>query len=42
MLTWVVGGWQVGKSLFLLGKHKGALEVYEEALRLGHTEDWEV
>lgn len=33
---------QVGRSLFLLGKHKGALEVYEEALRLGNTEDWEV
>mmetsp|Transcript_7584 Transcript_7584/g.14903 ORF Transcript_7584/g.14903 Transcript_7584/m.14903 type:complete len:419 (+) Transcript_7584:263-1519(+) len=33
---------QVGKSLFLLGKHKGALEVYEEAVRLGHNEDWEI
>eukprot|EP00275_Glaucocystis_incrassata_P001543 EC123291.1.p1 GENE.EC123291.1~~EC123291.1.p1 ORF type:complete len:137 (+),score=11.12 EC123291.1:203-613(+) len=32
---------QVGRSLYLLGKHKAAIEVYEEALRIGH-DDWEL
>eukprot|EP00823_Brevimastigomonas_motovehiculus_P007131 TRINITY_DN6147_c0_g1_i1.p1 TRINITY_DN6147_c0_g1~~TRINITY_DN6147_c0_g1_i1.p1 ORF type:complete len:482 (-),score=97.88 TRINITY_DN6147_c0_g1_i1:103-1548(-) len=32
---------QVGRSLYLLGKHKQAVEVYDEAQRLG-VEDWEV
>ncbi|KAL1512318.1 hypothetical protein AB1Y20_005580 [Prymnesium parvum] len=32
---------QVGRSLYLLGRHKAALDVYEEALKLG-SEDWEV
>ena len=33
---------QVGRSLFLLGKHKAALDYLEEALRMGHQEDWEI
>ncbi|KAJ4456870.1 putative Bardet-Biedl syndrome 4 protein [Paratrimastix pyriformis] len=32
---------QVGRSLFLLGKHKAAVDVYEEALTLG-IQDWEL
>ncbi len=32
---------QVGRSLYLLGKHKQAIEVYEEAQRIG-IDDWEV
>lgn len=32
---------QVGRSLYLLGKHKAALEVYEEAQRL-QEDDWEI
>lgn len=32
---------QVGRSLYLLGKHKAALDVYKEAMRL-NEEDWEV
>lgn len=32
---------QVGRSLYLLGKHKQAIEVYDEAQRIG-IEDWEV
>ena len=32
---------QVGRSLYLLGKHKAALDVYEEALRIG-VDDWEI
>jgi Bardet-Biedl syndrome 4 protein len=32
---------QVGRSLYLLGKHKAALDVYREAMRL-NEEDWEV
>ena len=32
---------QVGRSLYLLGKHKAALEVYEEAQRIG-IDDWEI
>eukprot|EP00798_Chlamydomonas_sp_ICE-L_P026319 gene26319-17414_t len=31
---------QVGRSLYLLGKHKAAIEVYEEAQKVG-TPDWE-
>ena len=30
---------QVGRSLYLLGKHKAALDVYEEAQRIG-IDDW--
>ncbi len=36
---------QVGRSLFLLGKHKAALQVFEEALRVGggaYVDDWEI
>jgi len=34
---------QVGCSLYLLGKHKSAIEVYEEAQRIGGgAEDWEL
>jgi Bardet-Biedl syndrome 4 protein len=32
---------QVGHSLYLLGQHKVALEVFEEALTL-HSTDWEI
>ena len=32
---------QVGRSLFLLGKHREAIEVFEEAGSLG-TDDWEI
>jgi len=32
---------QVGRSLYLLGKHKAAVDVYEEAQKVG-TEDWEI
>jgi len=32
---------QVGRSLYLLGKHKQATEVYDEALRIG-IDDWEI
>mmetsp|Transcript_19692 Transcript_19692/g.37527 ORF Transcript_19692/g.37527 Transcript_19692/m.37527 type:complete len:416 (+) Transcript_19692:40-1287(+) len=32
---------QVGRSLYLLGKHKAANDVYDEAQRLG-VEDWEI
>lgn len=32
---------QVGRSLYLLGKHRAALDVYREAMRL-NEEDWEV
>ncbi|KDO24220.1 hypothetical protein SPRG_09854 [Saprolegnia parasitica CBS 223.65] len=33
---------QVGRSLYLLGKHKAAIEVYEETQKLPGLEDWEV
>lgn len=32
---------QVGRSLFLLGKHKAAIDVYEEASKIG-APDWEI
>ena len=33
---------QLGRSLFLLGKHKGAIDVYQEAQRIGRgSKDWE-
>ena len=33
---------QVGRSLFLLGKHKAAIDVYQEAQRIGRgAKDWE-
>ena len=32
---------QVGRSLYLLGKHKAAVDVYDEAQRIG-VEDWEI
>eukprot|EP00741_Cyanophora_paradoxa_P015999 tig00000042_g15445.t1 len=32
---------QVGRSLYLLGKHKAAIDVYDEALRIG-IDDWEI
>ncbi|XP_072321543.1 LOW QUALITY PROTEIN: BBSome complex member BBS4-like [Eucyclogobius newberryi] len=32
---------QVARSLFLLGKHKAAIEFYHEAAKLNHT-DWEI
>ena len=32
---------QVGRSLYLSGKHKQAIDVYEEAQRIG-IDDWEV
>jgi len=32
---------QVGRSLYLLGRHKAALEVYDEAQRIGN-DDWEI
>lgn len=33
---------QVGRSLYLLGKHQAAIEVYEEILAMGRVEDWEI
>ena len=33
---------QVGRSLYLLGKHKAAYDVYEEAQRGLENDDWEV
>ena len=33
---------QVGRSLYLLGKHKAAVDVYDEAQRVSTTEDWEI
>jgi len=32
---------QVGRSLYLLGRHKAAIDVYDEAQRIG-VEDWEI
>uniref|UniRef100_A0A7S2IJS5 Tetratricopeptide repeat protein n=1 Tax=Haptolina brevifila TaxID=156173 RepID=A0A7S2IJS5_9EUKA len=32
---------QVGRSLYLLARHKAALDVYEEALRIS-VDDWEI
>ena len=32
---------QVGRSLYLLGKHRAAIDVYDEAAKLG-APDWEV
>uniref|UniRef100_A0A7S3GDF2 Uncharacterized protein n=1 Tax=Palpitomonas bilix TaxID=652834 RepID=A0A7S3GDF2_9EUKA len=32
---------QVGRSLYLLGKHKAAIDVYEEAQKIG-IDDWEI
>jgi len=32
---------QVGRSLYLLARHKAALDVYEEALRIS-SDDWEI
>jgi Bardet-Biedl syndrome 4 protein len=32
---------QVGRSLYLLGKHKAAIEVYDEASKIG-SPDWEI
>ena len=32
---------QVGRSLYLLGKHKAAIDVYNEAWKIG-IEDWEI
>ncbi len=32
---------QVGRSLYLLGKHRAAVEVYDEALKL-ECQDWEL
>lgn len=32
---------QVGRSLFLLGKHRAAVDVYDEALKL-ESEEWEL
>jgi len=32
---------QVGRSLYLLGKHKAAIDVYEEAQKIG-APDWEI
>ena len=32
---------QVARSLYLLGRHKQAVEIYDEALRL-RPEDWEL
>jgi len=37
-----VRGEQVGRVLFLLGKHKAALDCLEEALRMGHQDDWQI
>ncbi|RHY98015.1 hypothetical protein DYB35_013402, partial [Aphanomyces astaci] len=33
---------QVGRSLYLLGKHKAAIEVFEETKKLAGPEDWEI
>jgi Bardet-Biedl syndrome 4 protein len=33
---------QVGRSLYLLGKHTSAIEVYEEILSMGKADDWEI
>jgi tetratricopeptide (TPR) repeat protein len=33
---------QVGRSLYLLGKHTSAIEVYEEVLTMGRLDDWEI
>ena len=33
---------QVGRSLYLLGKHKAAVDVYDEAQRVSTAEDWEI
>ncbi|RHY31520.1 hypothetical protein DYB32_003411 [Aphanomyces invadans] len=33
---------QVGRSLYLLGKHKAAIEVYEETKKLDGPDDWEI
>ncbi|TMW64964.1 hypothetical protein Poli38472_009131 [Pythium oligandrum] len=33
---------QVGRSLYLLGKHTAAIEVYEEIISIGKSEDWEI
>lgn len=32
---------QVGRSLYLLGKHKAAIDVYEEAQKIS-APDWEI
>ncbi|ORX77475.1 Bardet-Biedl syndrome protein 4 [Anaeromyces robustus] len=32
---------QIGRSLFLLGKHRSAIEIYDEALKLA-GKDWEI
>ena len=32
---------QVARSLYLLGKHKAAIEVYDEAAKIG-VPDWEI
>ena len=32
---------QVARSLFLLGKHKAAIDVYNEAANVGRGSDWE-
>lgn len=32
---------QVGRSLYLLGKHRAAIDVYEEASKIG-APDWEI
>eukprot|EP00961_Rhodomonas_salina_P090604 1219013-Rhodomonas_salina.1 len=33
---------QVGRSLFLLGRHKASMDVLEQAVRVGGDEDWEL
>jgi Bardet-Biedl syndrome 4 protein len=33
---------QVGRSLYLLGKHKAAIEVFEETKKLAGPEDWQI
>ncbi|KAJ0400743.1 hypothetical protein P43SY_005464 [Pythium insidiosum] len=33
---------QVGRSLYLLGKHTAAIEVYEEIISMGKSDDWEI
>ena len=35
------GSPQIGRSLYLLGKHKAAIDVYEEASKIG-SPDWEI